>query len=479
MKLIITIMAVLALVWVSCDEGISPFGPPDEAAGKMNANTEDVFMAVWDCEHEMWTEPQDSTFTIFYGNFSFSISSNGLETTEYLTANSKQVYQSGNIRGPYDRHSAIFRYADGQCGFASSAFVDTSITIRIFERDLEWRYRGLPLHSEYAVDVDGELYRIARVNADTSLRYTDYWSLFRRNNRPPDFVGRYYLPLNFDYEQYVAGSDIPHSDEDLILNPFIVSEIEANTESGKPEAVVEKILDAVKEATAAREEATGGGDGSGGPATSGPTCGTYTVNRNGGRCNTFECETSKPYCRWYPSNRESCISFSRIVWERNDHGAITFREAFRSEGCAAPSSELVARKIILNSMSANARRGINTSFNSNLDRTKEYLENLSACTDDPAGDYFSNCLGVCTTLSEHNDCADERTACSRDNDAWWISHDLDDGIARCVCWEKKANNTRVQYIKRDGVFKPVVPDSDDLVIVPEMEMKTWNGSGCE
>lgn len=470
MKLIITIMAVLALVWVSCDEGISPFGPPDEAAGKMNANTEDVFMAVWDCEHEMWTEPQDSTFTIFYGNFSFSISNNGLETTEYLTANSKQVYQSGNIRGPYDRHSAIFRYADGQCGFASSAFVDTSITIRIFERDLEWRYRGLPLHSEYAVDVDGELYRIARVNADTSLRYTDYWSLFRRNNRPPDFVGRYYLPLNFDYEQYVDGSDIPHSDENFILNPFIVSEIEVET------PVVRAIFDAVEQ-----EQATESSDESGGSGGYGSTCGGVTYDKNSRTyCNTIECyldDGGKIRCSYYTS---SCSNSALLALPWSDQPlAISLDDAF-NEQCRHLSSASTADKIqiVLNTMKANASL-TGSSRDLDINEVSSQAEDLDRCDElGESGKIWSDCLGVCTTLSEHNACAAERTACSRDNDAWWISHDADDGDARCVCWEKK-NNTRVQYIKRDGVFKPVVPDSDDLVIVPEMEMKTWDGSKCE
>lgn len=275
MKYFIAIALAGMVVYVACDfHSPVDFGLGiQQSAAKRMADSDTCFLVQWDCDHETWETKADSTFSIFYENVRLTTNSTGPPTiTEYLDGSSKRVYESGSY-ARYDRHRAIFRFVGGQCGMWSTAFDDTTAQARIFQGEIEWRYRNLPANSEYVVVEDGVKHRIARVNPDTSLNCTDYWGLYYRNSRPNSLIGRYYTPLNISEE---APIPLPSDDTDIIVNPFLgcsdapvvdeddIADLEGPASSSAPyKGMIDAINVAVDESNAHQDCINSGGSWNG------------------------------------------------------------------------------------------------------------------------------------------------------------------------------------------------------------------------
>lgn len=192
------LVLAIASIYVACDFDDHPID--SRPAGKVATDAEEDCIAVqWDCD---LTE-NAADYSVFYKQFRFRIEGDEpVEITEYLTSNSKQVYDSDLESS--DRHLAFFAQADGKCEFRSTAIDDDSKWVRIFAGEVEWRYRGDAVHSQYSLlDTDEAWYKIASIGADTSMTYIDFHSVHNRLNRPPSLPSaQYYYTLNHDQNAF-------------------------------------------------------------------------------------------------------------------------------------------------------------------------------------------------------------------------------------------------------------------------------------
>ena len=217
MKYAAIFVLAIASIYVACDFDDHPID--SRPAGKIATDAEEDCIAVqWDCD---LTE-NDADYSVFYKQFRFRIEGDEpVEITEYLTSNSKQVYDSDLESS--DRHLAFFAQADGKCGLRSTAIDDDSQWLRLFAGEVEWRYRGDAAHSQYSLlDTDEAWYKIASIGADTSMTYIDFNSVHNRLNRPPSLPsGQYYYTLNRDQEVFVFCTERPY----LLPHPLRQNEV--------------------------------------------------------------------------------------------------------------------------------------------------------------------------------------------------------------------------------------------------------------
>ena len=222
-KLITTALIFAAIcIWMACSIDELPFEPMGDPAAKTTTEEDPCFVIQWDCNPSMWMTEADSVYSIFYQNYRFQTWGSAVILTEYIDGSSKREYEADPTLSVFERKRARFQWTDdGKCGLWSDAIRDTTVAVRIFEGDVQWRYRTLPSHSQYAVKEDGVSYKIATVNADTTLKYVDFYSFHDRLNAPPSLDGkRYYLPINFSQSALDTLLHIPDNDSLYIESPF-------------------------------------------------------------------------------------------------------------------------------------------------------------------------------------------------------------------------------------------------------------------
>lgn len=239
---------LVAFLVLSCQMDELPFAPMGGPATKMTVAKDSCFVIQWDCDPSMWMTEADSVYSIFYQTYRFQARGSAVILTEYIDSNSKRVYEAHPTLSVSERNRARFQWTDdGKCGLWSDAIRDTTVAVRVFKGDVQWRYRALPNHSQYAVKEDGMSYKIAKVNEDTTLRYVDFYSFHDRLNAPPSLVGkRYYLPTNFSKSALDTLLQIPNNDSLYIESPFRCEDDENCAEwpeamCPEPEPVVVKV----------------------------------------------------------------------------------------------------------------------------------------------------------------------------------------------------------------------------------------------
>ena len=246
-KLVITPLVFAALcIWMACSIDELPFTPMGDPAAKRTVAEDSCFVIQWDCDPSMWMTEADSVYSIFYQNYRFQARGSAVILTEYIDDSSKRVYEAHPTLSVFKRNRARFQWSDDeQCGLWSDAIRDTTVTTRVFKGDVQWMYRALPSYSQYAVKEDGVSYKIATVNADTTLRYVDFYGLHHRLNRPPSLDGkRYYLPINFSKSALDTLLHIPDNDSLYIESPFRCEDDDSCTEWPEamcPEPVVVEV----------------------------------------------------------------------------------------------------------------------------------------------------------------------------------------------------------------------------------------------
>ena len=261
MKLVITALVFAAIcIWMACSVDELPFTPMGDPAAKRTVAEDSCFVIQWDCDPSMWMTEADSVYSIFYQNYRFQTQGSAVILTEYIDSSSRKEYQAHPTLSVFERNRARFQWTDdGQCGLWSDAIRDTTVVARVFEGDVQWRYLNLPSHSQYAVKEDGVSYKIATVNADTTLRYVDFYGVHDRLNAPPSLDGqRYYLPINFSKSALDTLLRIPDNDSLYIESPFRCEDDESCAEW--PEAMCPEPEPVVVEVTA--ETGSDGGVGS-------------------------------------------------------------------------------------------------------------------------------------------------------------------------------------------------------------------------
>ena len=193
---ILFILAAL-VIYVACDfQSPVDFGLGLSAPSPKATTGASCIIVQWSCDSDSWMTREDSTFSVFYKNFLIHTGGEVPIVTEFISEDSKKVYLSGRPGG----HHAIFVASGSSCGLWSTVFSDATAEVKVFKGEVDWRYRNLPAHSEYVLVEDGEKYRVARVNTDTTLNYTDYYSFHGRDHRPSSFEGQFYHPVNLRYE---------------------------------------------------------------------------------------------------------------------------------------------------------------------------------------------------------------------------------------------------------------------------------------
>ena len=223
MKLVTTALVFAAIcIWMACSIDELPFEPMGDPAAKMTVAEDACFVIQWDCDPSMWMTEADSVYSVFYQNYRFQTRGSAVILTEYIDDSSKREYEAHPTLFVLERKRARFQWTDdGKCGLWSDAIRDTTVAVRVFEGDVQWRYRSLPSHTQYAVKEDGVSYKIATVNADTTLRYVDFYSFHNRLKAPPSLDGqRYYLPINFSQSALDTLLHIPDNDSLYIESPF-------------------------------------------------------------------------------------------------------------------------------------------------------------------------------------------------------------------------------------------------------------------
>ena len=209
-------------IWMACSIDELPFEPMGDPAAKTTVAEAPCFIIQWDCNPSMWMTEADSVYSIFYQNYRFQTRGSAVILTEYIDDSSKREYEAHPTLSVFERKRARFQWTDdGKCGLWSDAIRDTTVAVRIFEGDVQWRYRTLPSHTQYAVKEDDVPYKIATVNEDTTLRYVDFYSFHDRLNAPPSLDGkRYYLPITFSQSALDTLLHIPDNDSLYIESPF-------------------------------------------------------------------------------------------------------------------------------------------------------------------------------------------------------------------------------------------------------------------
>ena len=223
MKLVIIALVFAAIcIWMACSIDELPFEPMGDPAAKTTVAEDPCFIIQWDCNPSMWMTEADSVYSIFYQNYRFQTRGSAVILTEYIDGSSKREYEADPTLSVFERKRARFQWSDdGKCGLWSDAIRDTTVAARVFEGDVQWKYRSLPSHTQYAVKEAGVSYKIATVNADTTLKYVDFYSFHHRLNAPPSLDGqRYYLPITFSQSALDTLLQIPDNDSLYIESPF-------------------------------------------------------------------------------------------------------------------------------------------------------------------------------------------------------------------------------------------------------------------
>ena len=158
---------ITAVLLFACAPDHRPLAPLTPA-GKINPQTtvapSERLFVVWDCGADQWTTAQDSTWTLFYPQSRFLITSEGIRITEYLDDNRKAVYDAFPETNPRyaTRARAEFITHENQCALWSDIIDRDSVYVRLYRGDIFWKWRTIPLHAQYILRTDDEETQVAQ-----------------------------------------------------------------------------------------------------------------------------------------------------------------------------------------------------------------------------------------------------------------------------------------------------------------------------
>ena len=227
------ILSLIAIVVLSCtdDNPISTLSLPvgGLSAGKaLSTDSEACYLIQWDCDPSLWIAPEDSIFTIFYGDsLRFQTQGTSVHIEHYVDSNRKLVYYAHETESPYGRYKAALRFSDGQCGLWSDAVLDNSLTTRIYKGNVKLVYRDLPVHKQYQIKEGEKSWKIATIKPDGTVVSVDHK----------------YLPINRDIEGNLI---LPFSGN--ICNDTEISDSEDVVDSNTSVEVIETSTKEVDEA---------------------------------------------------------------------------------------------------------------------------------------------------------------------------------------------------------------------------------------
>ena len=200
------ILSLIAIVVLSCtdDNPISILSLPvgGLSAGKaLSTDSEACYLIQWDCDPSLWIAPEDSIFTIFYGDsLRFQTQGTSVHIEQYVSSSRKLAYYASEREFIDGRYQAAFRFTENRCGLWSSAITDNSLPVYIYKGNVKLVYRW-SLNAQYQVVEADENYKIAFIGSDGKVVSVDFHGLNDRDNSPPSIGDdRYFLPVNQDAE---------------------------------------------------------------------------------------------------------------------------------------------------------------------------------------------------------------------------------------------------------------------------------------
>ena len=221
---VVLMLAGMSLAWEACstDYTVASSIP----AAKINTNdSSERYHIHWACGADEWSMPADSVWTIFYGSNRFYTEGQGVQISEYLTADAKRVYWASETTSErYKRASAGLVLSDNTCAIWSDLIDQDTLVVRIYRGEVKWRYRGYPDHSQYALVENEEYYRIAYLRDSLVVhRDFDYW--LDRDPHPAALGdAQAYYPFNFSQAAIDTMPNVPEDDRPYLRDVVCIGD---------------------------------------------------------------------------------------------------------------------------------------------------------------------------------------------------------------------------------------------------------------
>lgn len=198
------LLLITAVLLFACAPEHHPLAPLDPA-GKINPQTavspSERLFVVWDCGADQWATAQDSTWTIFYPQSRFLIRSKGIRITEYLDDNRKAVYDAFSETNLINRARAGLITHENYCALWSDIIDRDSVSVRLYQGEVFWKWRTLPLHAQYVQRIGDEETQVAQTRDSLVVH--------------PSFDT---LPFNFNQDALDTLASVPQDDRPYLDN---------------------------------------------------------------------------------------------------------------------------------------------------------------------------------------------------------------------------------------------------------------------